>query len=53
VPAKHWLQLRNADGSIAVVVMNPTAQRLPFHLWIKGKAAETASLPHSIMTLVL
>jgi len=44
---------RNADGSIAVVVMNPTAQRLPFHLWIKGKAAETASLPHSIMTLLL
>lgn len=44
---------RNTDGSIAVVVMNRSGQRLPFHLWIKGKAAETESLPHSIMTLVL
>lgn len=43
---------KNEDGTIAVVVMNNTAQEIPYHLWIGGKAAETKSLPHSIMTLV-
>lgn len=43
----------NTDGSIAVVVLNETADRLPYRLWIQGKAAETVSLPHSIMTLVV
>ncbi|RFM26360.1 glycoside hydrolase family 30 protein [Deminuibacter soli] len=42
----------NKDGSVAVVVLNETKDRLPFRLWIQGKAAETVSLPHSIMTLV-
>lgn len=44
---------RNTDGSIAVVVVNASSEKLPFNLWIKGKAAATESLPHSIMTLVL
>jgi len=42
----------NPDGTIAVVVMNNTAEVFPYRLWVKGKAAETRSLPHSIMTLV-
>ncbi|TCC94338.1 glycosyl hydrolase [Pedobacter frigiditerrae] len=44
---------QNPDGSIAVVVMNNTDQKLPYQLWIKGSAAETVSLPHSISTLVI
>jgi len=55
--ASRWLlqttAFQNTDGSIAVVVMNTSAQKIPFQLWIKGKAAGTESLPHSIMTLVL
>lgn len=43
----------NTDGSIVVVVMNTTDQKLPYHLWIKGKGAATESLPHSISTLVI
>lgn len=43
----------NTDGSIVVVVMNTTDQKLPYHLWIGGKGAATESLPHSISTLVI
>jgi glucosylceramidase len=42
---------RNPDGSLAVVVLNESAQKIPFHLWIHGKAAGLTSLPHSIQTL--
>ncbi len=42
----------NLDGSIAVVVMNAGEEKLPYNLWVKGKAAEVISLPHSIMTLM-
>jgi glucosylceramidase len=44
---------QNPDGSIAVVVMNNTDQKLPYQLWIKGSAAETVSQPHSISTLII
>lgn len=44
---------RNTDGSIVVVVMNTTDQKLPYHIWLDGKAAPTESLPHSISTLVI
>ncbi|MCU0374691.1 MAG: hypothetical protein MUF24_05225 [Chitinophagaceae bacterium] len=44
---------RNPDGKLVVVVMNQTGQRLPYSLWINGKAAETVALPHSINTLIL
>ena len=27
----------NADGSVAVVVMNPGNQKVPYYLWISGK----------------
>jgi glucosylceramidase len=44
---------RNPDGSLVVVVMNQSAEKVSYRLWIRGKAAEIASLPHSIQTLVL
>jgi glucosylceramidase len=43
----------NEDGSVAVVVMNQTNEAIPYFLWIKGNAAKTVSLPHSIQTLVV
>ncbi|MBS7566876.1 glycoside hydrolase family 30 protein [Mucilaginibacter sp. Bleaf8] len=44
---------QNTDGSIAVIVMNKSDKKVPYSLWIKGKIAQTTSLPHSISTLVL
>jgi len=43
---------KNTDGSIAVVVMNGTDDKIDYQLYMKGKAAQTSSLPHSISTLV-
>lgn len=43
----------NPDGKLAVVVLNLSDDKVPFSLWIKGKAAKTESLPHSIETLVV
>jgi glucosylceramidase len=43
---------KNTDGSIAVVVMNDGDKKLDYQLYMKGKAAETTALPHSISTLV-
>jgi glucosylceramidase len=43
----------NEDGKMVVVVMNQTGMKIPYKLWIGGKAAEVTSLPHSIATLVL
>lgn len=42
----------NPDGKVVVVVMNTTGQTVPYHLWIKGRAAQMNSLSHSISTLV-
>ncbi|QEM02360.1 glycosyl hydrolase [Mucilaginibacter rubeus] len=44
---------QNPDGSIAVVVMNKTDEKIDYSLWIKGKAAGTTALPHSIATLIV
>lgn len=44
---------RNPDGTIVVVVMNTTDQKIPFHLWMNGEAAETESAANSIMTLLI
>jgi glucosylceramidase len=55
-PSRTMLQstaFQNPDGSIVVVVMNNTDQKLPYQLWAQGNAAETVSLPHSISTLVI
>lgn len=43
----------NPNGKTVVVVLNTSDQKLPFHLWIDGKAAQTVSLPHSIMTVII
>lgn len=43
---------RNPDGSIALVVMNPTNEKISYHMCLGGQATETVSLPHSIATLV-
>lgn len=43
---------KNLDGSIALVVMNPTSEKISYHLCAQGKAVETISLPHSISTLI-
>lgn len=43
----------NADGKIAVVVMNQTDKGLDFHTWIDGEIVKTNSPAHSIITLVL
>jgi glucosylceramidase len=44
---------RNEDGKLVVIVMNQTGKKIPYKLWIGGKAADVTSLPHSIATLVL
>ncbi|HEX8329381.1 MAG TPA: glycoside hydrolase family 30 protein [Hymenobacter sp.] len=44
---------RNADGTVAVVVMNQTDQPLDFQLWVAGQAAKTTAAPHSIQTMLL
>jgi glucosylceramidase len=43
----------NEDGKVAVVVMNRSDKKIPYHLWISGKAVEVTALPHSIATLTL
>jgi len=43
----------NPDGKMVVVILNLSDSKLPFKLWIAGKAAQTNSLPHSIMTVVI
>jgi glucosylceramidase len=53
---RDWLQataFQNTDGKVAVVVMNGSDKKQDFQLWIRGQAASTTSLPHSIMTLVV
>jgi glucosylceramidase len=43
----------NADGKLAVVVMNASDDSIAYNLWIAGKAAQTTSLPHPIATLII
>ncbi|HJQ20788.1 MAG TPA: glycoside hydrolase family 30 beta sandwich domain-containing protein, partial [Gemmatimonadaceae bacterium] len=42
----------NPDGKHSVVVMNPGEKDVQYFLWVAGNAAEVASPPHSIQTLV-
>jgi len=44
---------RNTDGTIAVVVMNKTEEKIDYLLWIKGMATKVTSNPHSIATLLV
>lgn len=43
----------NSNNQLVVVVLNTTDEKLPYNLWIKGMAAATTSLPHSITTLIV
>lgn len=43
----------NPDGKMVVVILNLSDSKLPFRLWIAGKAAPVTSLPHSIMTVII
>jgi glucosylceramidase len=43
----------NTDGKIAVVVLNTSDEKIPYKLWIQGKAASVESLPHSITTFMM
>jgi glucosylceramidase len=42
----------NPDGKIVVVVMNPSAEKITYKMYITTHAIETTALPHSIATLV-
>jgi glucosylceramidase len=42
----------NVDGTIAVVVMNPTEKEIEFQTWIDGRAAKTVSPRRSIVSVV-
>jgi len=44
---------QNTNGSIIVIVMNPSNDSIPYHMSIGNKAVEVSSLPHSIQTLVV
>lgn len=44
---------QNTNGSIVVVVMNPSNDSIPYHMSIGNKAVPVNSLPHSIQTLVI
>jgi glucosylceramidase len=44
---------KNTDGSIALVVMNTTDEKIAFKVWMKGQAAPTTVLPHSINTIII
>lgn len=43
----------NTDGTIALVVMNPTDEEISYRLYIGNQAAVTVSRPHSIATLTI
>jgi glucosylceramidase len=43
---------RNPDGTVVVIVMNQGDTEVKFRLYLGNQAAETQSLPHSIMTLI-
>ena len=43
----------NSDNKLVVIVLNLTDQDVAYNLWIKGMAANTTSLPHSITTLIV
>ncbi len=44
---------KNTDGKIAIVVMNTSNNKIDFHLWINGNAAQAIALPHSIATYLI
>jgi len=43
----------NAEGKLAVIVMNTSDDKIPYQLCISAKAAALTALPHSISTLLV
>jgi glucosylceramidase len=43
---------KNPDGTIVVIVMNQGDTQVEYRLYVGDQAAETVSLPHSIVTLL-
>jgi glucosylceramidase len=43
---------KNADGKVAVVVLNLSDETVPFSFWVDGATTKTTSPAHSIMTMV-
>lgn len=43
----------NPDGTLAVVVMNQTNEKIPYRMYLGNRAVTLTSLPHSIATLIL
>lgn len=43
----------NTDGTVAVVVLNPTNEKISYNILLGARAATTTALPHSIATLLL
>jgi len=43
----------NTDGTLAIIIMNPTKEKFSYRMYIGQKAVEATSLPHSIVTLTL
>lgn len=44
---------KNAQGKLAVVVMNTSDDKISYNLCIQGKAATATALPHSMNTLII
>jgi glucosylceramidase len=42
----------NEDGTVAVVVMNPTSHAGQYHLTVGSSSVEVSSPPHSIQTVI-
>jgi len=42
----------NTNGKLAVIVLNPTAEKFSYRMYLGNKAVVATSLPHSIETLV-
>lgn len=58
ISSSNWEQLLttafvNTNGTLAVVVMNTSGEKLVYRMYIGKQAVEVTSLPHSIATLVL
>lgn len=43
---------KNEKGKTVVVVMNDSNKKIPYHLWVGGKAAQLEAKPHSIVSIV-
>lgn len=44
---------KNANGSLAVIVMNKGGKEIGYHLWINGKAVNITAPAHAIQTIML